>query len=163
MYVYVENNICAQTHECIRCTRIHIHMSRVAMCGCEFPSERFNFSTIASPSTIDAPLQAKKKYSYIRLCVCMCACTCESFTRIQTRRYFASRPRKCNKDGLIIIVIDTDDINNQSILRRYYPYYFYSRYSLYFKLISLYAARSNGDIYVYMYISFIDLLFLTFF
>lgn len=70
IHIYIENNICGQIHECVRCTYAYTYVASGHVYGCEFPSERFNFSTIASPSTIDAPLRAEKSI-YVYVCVCM--------------------------------------------------------------------------------------------
>lgn len=55
-----------QDRECVRCTYAYTYVASGHVYGREFPSERFNFSTIASPSTIDAPLRTEKKCARIR-------------------------------------------------------------------------------------------------
>lgn len=72
IHIYRRQHICAQIHECIRCTYAYTYVASGHVYGCEFPSERFNFSTIASPSTIDAPLRAEKSTRiYVYMCVYM--------------------------------------------------------------------------------------------
>jgi len=50
-----------RVRECVRCTYAYTCVASGHVYGREFPSERFNFSTIASPSTIDALLRTEKK------------------------------------------------------------------------------------------------------
>lgn len=74
-----------QDRECVRCTYAYAYtyVASGHVYGHEFPSERFNFSTIASPSTIDALLRTEKKCAHIR--------ARGGFTHAQTRRYFTFR------------------------------------------------------------------------
>lgn len=74
--------------------------------GCEFPSERFNFSTIASPSTIDALLRTKKKVlAYVRR---LYTCSDPSLFHISPRQNETwKNEQMINEKRLMTIPLDT--------------------------------------------------------
>lgn len=69
---------------------IHTYVASGHVYGREFPSERFNFSTIASPSTIDALLRTEKK-------MCSHTCTRRLYTRSDPSLFHISPRHKKNE------------------------------------------------------------------
>lgn len=98
IYIYTENNICRLANMCICwthvCTYVHTYVVSSNVYGREYPSERFNFSMISSPSTIDAPLRAEKNahvhtiyrsHTYVPICVIVYVQTRHSNSRFSRK------------------------------------------------------------------------------